>query len=57
MRKNYWKINYSCDNCDAAFSRNAVLGLHVRTAHNENGYYCQHCEKTFGRTDSLKRHI
>lgn len=37
--------NYSCEDCDATFSRCKVLGHHVHTVHNEKLYTCQHCEQ------------
>ena len=49
--------DYSCENCDASFSRSEDLGRHVRTVHKEKVYSCQHCEKKFVRSDSLKRHM
>ena len=33
------------------------LGRHVINVHNEKTYSCAYCEKKFGRTDSLKRHM
>jgi len=52
------KLIFRCDICNACFSRDETLQLHIKTSHCESGEYkCPICEKSFSKKYHLKRHL
>ena len=52
------KAVHPCSLCDRKFKTYVFLKRHLRTVHDSNGsdYACDVCNKTFIRSDNMKRH-
>ncbi|USP81220.1 hypothetical protein yc1106_08494 [Curvularia clavata] len=52
--------SYDCNDCDAKFTRNHNLQIHMRSRHAESGnkpaFVCAICSKSFTRKGALTRH-
>jgi len=51
-------VVYQCDICNkSGFVNSVTLQNHVRAAHSdEKPFTCEHCDKTFARSESLSKH-
>lgn len=48
---------YSCDECNASFTKYTSLKSHLLKHTGEKKYRCEHCNKTFFSSSSLKIHV
>lgn len=48
---------YTCDECNASFTKYTSLKSHLLKHTGEKKYRCEHCNKTFFSSSSLKIHV
>ena len=50
-------VKYSCNQCEAKFSKQGNLKTHKMSVHEGVKYSCNQCDSKFSQQGHLKRHI